>query len=559
MGLINRLLPVKMLERVFHLNPRKRRRMRHEEEEMIQQRRRGEEGRIQQRMEHGDRIRQKREEEERIQQRKLVEEERIQPKREEDERIQQKREEEERIQQKREEEERIQQKRDEEERIQHNREEEERIQQMREEEEKIQQKREEEERIQHNREEEEKIQQKRGDEERIQQKREEEERIQQKMNKHRYIQQKSLRDIYKHRYIQQKREEAGEIIRERREDEEMKIQQIIENKIRAEILEEERGMTEAVEDSTMISIDALPAELLEKVFHLLPPRDLKAVVLVCRWWREVGEAPALWVWVWVRQFRRIRRNRFCRGETVSIDIPEVLDSSRLQAVRRVGVAQVSEELLQAVVRHPGLRVMQVQYSNLSSVDHLSGLLAQAVTKMEEAVLLTYTTPQQVTAICNAMTGSYRLKTLDLSYNDLSSVDANILAQAVTKLEEVGLRETKMTHKQKKAIFAALDTTSHLKILRIGDTSLSCVDPDVLARVANKLETVSMRYTNLTEQQMTRILTQSLLTTNLKELSMWGNNGGVEEALLRHAEKVITQLFVQYYPIEPLLTYKPIDQ
>jgi len=535
MGLINRLLPVKMLERVFHLNPRKRRRMRHEEEEMIQQRRRGEEGRIQQRMEHGDRIRQKREEEERIQQRKLVEEERIQPKREEDERIQQKREEEERIQQKREEEERIQQKRDEEERIQHNREEEERIQQMREEEEKIQQKREEEERIQHNREEEEKIQHNR----------EEEERIQQKINKH--------------RYIQQKREEAGEIIRERREDEEMKIQQIIENKIRAEILEEERGMTEAVEDSTMISIDALPAELLEKVFHLLPPRDLKAVVLVCRWWREVGEAPALWVWVWVRQFRRIRRNRFCRGETVSIDIPEVLDSSRLQAVRRVGVAQVSEELLQAVVRHPGLRVMQVQYSNLSSVDHLSGLLAQAVTKMEEAVLLTYTTPQQVTAICNAMTGSYRLKTLDLSYNDLSSVDANILAQAVTKLEEVGLRETKMTHKQKKAIFAALDTTSHLKILRIGDTSLSCVDPDVLARVANKLETVSMRYTNLTEQQMTRILTQSLLTTNLKELSMWGNNGGVEEALLRHAEKVITQLFVQYYPIEPLLTYKPIDQ
>ena len=151
-----------------------------------------------------------------------------------------------------------------------------------------------------------------------------------------------------------------------------------------------------------------------------------------------------------------------------------------------------------------------------------------------------------------MTGSYRLKMLDLSYNDLSSVDANILAQAVTKLEELGLEETKMTRKQKKAIFAALDTTSHMKILRIGDTSLSCVDPDVLARVANKLETVSMRYTNLTEQQMTRILTQSLLTTNLKELNMWGNNGGVKEKLLRHAKKVIDKVHVQYYPIGPLL-------
>ena len=37
----------------------------------------------------------------------------------------------------------------------------------------------------------------------------------------------------------------------------------------------------------------LPEEMLERVFLLLPPRDLKAVVLVCRWWMEVGEAPAL--------------------------------------------------------------------------------------------------------------------------------------------------------------------------------------------------------------------------------------------------------------------------
>ena len=42
----------------------------------------------------------------------------------------------------------------------------------------------------------------------------------------------------------------------------------------------------------------LPAEMLERVFHLLPPLDLKSVVLVCRWWREVGDAPVLWAWFW---------------------------------------------------------------------------------------------------------------------------------------------------------------------------------------------------------------------------------------------------------------------
>ena len=76
----------------------------------------------------------------------------------------------------------------------------------------------------------------------------------------------------------------------------------------------------------------LPAEMLERVFHLLPPRDLKAVVLVCRWWREVGEAPALWVWVHLV------------NEDIGFGIgfmPEVLDSRRLQAVRRMEVNEVS--------------------------------------------------------------------------------------------------------------------------------------------------------------------------------------------------------------------------
>ena len=75
----------------------------------------------------------------------------------------------------------------------------------------------------------------------------------------------------------------------------------------------------------------LPVEMLERVFHLLPPRDLQAVVLVCRWWREVGEAPALWVWVCLRVWR----------ENIGY-MPEVLDSRRLQAVRRVEVWEVSE-------------------------------------------------------------------------------------------------------------------------------------------------------------------------------------------------------------------------
>ena len=76
------------------------------------------------------------------------------------------------------------------------------------------------------------------------------------------------------------------------------------------------------------------------------------------------------------------------------------------------------------------------------------------------------------------------------------------------------------------------------------SNLSSVDPDVLARVANKLETVVMNYTHLTEQQMTRILTRSLLTTNLLKLCMQGNaGGGVKKKLQKQAEQVIKELLL----------------
>ena len=70
----------------------------------------------------------------------------------------------------------------------------------------------------------------------------------------------------------------------------------------------------------------LPAEMLERVFHLLPPRDLKAVVLVCRWWREVGEAPALWAWLYLQVYK----------ENIGY-MQQVLTSRRLKGVKKMDV------------------------------------------------------------------------------------------------------------------------------------------------------------------------------------------------------------------------------
>ena len=55
--------------------------------------------------------------------------------------------------------------------------------------------------------------------------------------------------------------------------------------------------------------EVLPNEILEKVFRMLPRRDLKRAVLVCRRWRDVGESPILWAWV----------APHCRKELVALD------------------------------------------------------------------------------------------------------------------------------------------------------------------------------------------------------------------------------------------------
>jgi hypothetical protein len=225
---------------------------------------------------------------------------------------------------------------------------------------------------------------------------------------------------------------------------------------------------------------ALPAEMLERVFRLLPPRDLRAVVMVCRWWREVGEAPGLWAWVRLK----------VKTDNLAF-MPRVLGWRRLQAVRWLKVEAMSEELLQAVARHPGLKVMSMQGTNLYKVI------------------------------------------------------PDLLVRAVTRLEEVEMRVTNLTKPQMEAIFISIIYKDSLLLrkLNISGINLSQVSPDLLARAVTRLEEVKMRRTCLTKQQMEAILTQSLVETSLKVLSsdLDRIQPQPDETLVSRARQVIKHL------------------
>ena len=185
----------------------------------------------------------------------------------------------------------------------------------------------------------------------------------------------------------------------------------------------------------------LPAEMLERVFHLLPPRDLKAVVLVCRWWREVGEAPALWAWV-----RLVVEN-----QSLAV-MPEALDARRLGLLRRVEVRAVSADLLEAVVRHPGLVEVEMKHCSLEGME--PELVAMAMAGMEVVGLArrsitsrTSLSHSQLTSLCQALCLPCRVVTLVLDHNDLESVEPELLSRAVRGVQVVGLAGTALTPHQ----------------------------------------------------------------------------------------------------------------
>ena len=120
--------------------------------------------------------------------------------------------------------------------------------------------------------------------------------------------------------------------------------------------------------------------------------------------------------------------------------------------------------------------------------------------------------------------------------DLSSVAAGLLAKVTVKLEELHMRNARLTGQQLEAIFVALAAESKLKKLILKDTNLSSVNAGLMAKAVIKLEEVAMRYTEMTAQQFAAILSAITNNRGLRKLDVVGNHliYSVESSLLARA-------------------------
>ena len=179
----------------------------------------------------------------------------------------------------------------------------------------------------------------------------------------------------------------------------------------------------------------LPVEILEMIFSMLSPRDLKKVMAVCRSWKTVAEAPGFWESLCLT---------FNTGNLPTL--PEVLGSKRLKSLERLRLKTKTEEVLRMVARAPRLRRVHICGTGLSTVS--PDLLAEAVAGLEEVKLWSNRlTSKQLDALFETIKTNSGIKKINIKDNKLCGVDPGNLTRAVARLEEVFLADTRLTRMQ----------------------------------------------------------------------------------------------------------------
>ena len=281
----------------------------------------------------------------------------------------------------------------------------------------------------------------------------------------------------------------------------------------------------------------LPPEMLEKILGYLAPKDLNNVVLVCKTWKNMGEAPALWSWFKIKKSCQLKMKRFQGCQEIIIG----------NAWSRFSWGCLGQEILE----HPGLKKIRITLFNseIWGRMHLyddwfrieGDLISKAFAKMEEIEIykLGSSWPKAQAnvkaftkcvfdAIVNRPNNLKRLVLDKVSYKD--GVDSLRLVTALNNIRILKLNLYKeddvnllfKTMMQKK--------TSVTSLSLLGNLVLSELEPEYLFGTFDKLKEFGIRacdadhppLNHLRKPDMLKTLCEKIADgTNLKTLRLEG--------------------------------------
>ena len=187
-------------------------------------------------------------------------------------------------------------------------------------------------------------------------------------------------------------------------------------------------------------------------------------------------------------------------------MPEVLESRRMQLVSKLNVrGKITTKLLKAVIKHQGLKVLDMDNSDPSSVE--ADILAKAVVSMVEVELPWDLSKEHLHAIFTAINGeNSKLKKLQLQNENVPLISPSLLASSVILLEEICLWDSSLNKKQVDALITSISSENlRLKKVDLTSTDLSSIEPGLLAKAVGRLSEVNLNDTKLNKQQIEKIL------------------------------------------------------
>jgi len=292
----------------------------------------------------------------------------------------------------------------------------------------------------------------------------------------------------------------------------------------------------------MPHINMMPKEILLMIFQKLDFRNLKNVMLVSDYWRWLGGDPVLW-----RKLKLVFIDnpenfiqvlsipRLARVEHVTLDglyefrakykdsHLEFLYDSGLKILEIDDIADmvnVSPEVLAKVVNQ--CEIVELGYSltddqiydifeEMSKKTTLrkfwlpenvryvpADTIAKALVNIAD-VTLSNLTRTQVLSVFRMMSRE-TCKTIHLNTHtaDLSHLPSSVFSSAVAKLKSL---RASLAHDQVSSLMHMLCITSNLTILHLGQSDLTQVRAEVLARGLVKVKTVEMMWTRVSTEQI----------------------------------------------------------
>jgi len=253
-----------------------------------------------------------------------------------------------------------------------------------------------------------------------------------------------------------------------------------------------------------ISMNILPEEMIMKIFHLLPAKDMKNVTLVCKQWLEMGEDPRLWTWALVSVNTRedIKKLNIRRLQLVQSVQVKPCHHERYDYVQCYWKAADLTKLFEVLLEIPTVKIIHgLDCSSLSVLE--PRLLTSVFNRLDELVIHS---GQAGDNLFKAVAEQTNLK--ELIVYEATHISPALFAASVSNVEDVIVFDFGISNDQIGALFELIIAEKRpLRKLLLSSCNTRFIVPEVFSSALNSLEEFVTENMGFTIAQVTAVISR----------------------------------------------------